>query len=425
MKRRISFTTALVLAILLIFGSTWTAFAEDEVKEYYIKGNTIEINGYTAFKPTDDVSPGSHADGTLDVEYSVHGDGKLLDWESNIPVKYVYVKGGSLSQNDPDEFNYNILNDIGGTVTSADEGNAGGRLYIYEPAVTSGTGLEALPGHQISHVTFYYQNVGDIEIKKTLETENGEPHAGVTFYLYKVELMVSSTTEVAPFKTGVTDDNGVLKFEGLIPGDYELVEVVPPGYESSLNETNNNILVEANTTKEVSVINALIKGSIEVKKTLETENGEPHVGVEFSLYQGETHIATGETNEDGILLFDGLLPGDYQLEEVVPNGYESDVEDIGTITLKGSEKISLNVINKEITIIIEDPEEPLSPADPEDPKEDPKEDPEDEEEIIVIEDEKTPLGGAKLPQTGGTPDTLFYGAGIALTLLGSIIRKKR
>jgi hypothetical protein len=85
---------------------------------------------WTEFK-IEPVLDGNYSDGTLNVTLSI--DGKLLDWESDIGIVAVVVKGGP-----------------------------GANLYEYNPAATADDGVHAPtnPGGQmadLSHVSFCYE----------------------------------------------------------------------------------------------------------------------------------------------------------------------------------------------------------------------------------------------------------------------------
>ncbi|MPW27194.1 LPXTG cell wall anchor domain-containing protein, partial [Alkalibaculum sp. M08DMB] len=235
-----------------------------------------------------------------------------------------------------------------------------------------------------------------------------------TFNLYQNEEEVDSK---------VTDSEGIVVFEGLVPGEYFLEEIAPDGYESSID----GLLAVNVVGKEVSsvnVINSLITGGIEVIKTIDSIDGNPQEGVTFNLYQNEEEVDSKVTDSEGIVVFEGLVPGEYFLEEIVPDGYESSIDGLLAINVVGKEVNVVSVINTEI-IEIDDEEIPLGPIIfPVDPKDDPKEI-DDDKEVVIIDEEKTPLGGAKLPKTGSIPTVLFYGAGLALVLTGTILKKKK
>jgi hypothetical protein len=76
-----------------------------------------------------------------------------------------------------------------------------------------------------------------------------------------------------------TDADGIILFEELEPGVYTLVEDVPEGYLTSLDETNNTITVTASDDPvEVLVTNEKINPSITVTKIAEPETvtvGDP------------------------------------------------------------------------------------------------------------------------------------------------------
>jgi LPXTG-motif cell wall-anchored protein len=380
MKRRISFTTALVLAILLIFGSTWTAFANTQGAIH-----TIDEDGNIL----------NHFVNKSDVYFKVVSE-EFTEGEYYVRVTNSNGKNVLGVTDEPKEIvkgeNYNLFQ-----LTEFEDESKNGVYKVWISTESS------FPKNKSKTDNFKVMGEGEEEdkgtivINKTLETEGGEPHVGITFGL---------NNENDYNAVAKTDENGQIVFYGLTPGDYTLEEDVLEGFTTSLDEGGKEIQVKADEIVEINVVNKKIEEEVVLGSLI----------VKY-------------LDEEGNELADSKFE-----EELALDTYEENAIDIEGYILKNDKTQSVTLTeedhDQEIIFIyekiedIEDPEEPLSPADPKDP-EDPKEDPEDEDEIIEIEDEETPLGGAKLPQTGGTPDTLFYGAGIALTLLGSIIRKKR
>ncbi|MGV8168383.1 MAG: MucBP domain-containing protein [Alkaliphilus sp.] len=103
--------------------------------------------------------------------------------------------------------------------------------------------------------------------------------------------------------------------------------------------------------------------------------------------------------------------------------YMEEAIDIEGYVLRGTSPISVTLTmdkpDQEIMFTYEKEMEPEKTE-----KSQKTEETENTEVTVIIEEEEIPLGRAKLPQTSGTPASLFYGVGFAITLLGSILKKK-
>lgn len=161
-----------------------------------------------------------------------------------------------------------------------------------------------------------YENVkkdrGGIEIVKVDQYGNKIP--GVTFELRDLTGKV--------IKSGVTDANGILKFESVDIGKYQLFETaVPDGY--ILKTDPLDIEVKINQTYKINYVNKKIdKGNIEIIKVDQDGNKIPGVKFELQDMNGNK-IAEGTTDGNGTLKFDNLVTGKYRIiETYVPEGYE-------------------------------------------------------------------------------------------------------
>lgn len=225
------------------------------------------------------------------------------------------------------------------------------------------------------------------------------------------------------------------------PGMYTLVEnPVPDGYECP----DNNQLVEA---PEVGfnvyyIHNNFIPGRIIVNKTF---SDGANLDVSFELRQGDSLLASGVTSA-GQLIFSDLHAGTYNLTELVPGGYTSNLAAGTEVEVVAGEDTIVNVNNTR-TPPGDNPggDEPGEPGEPGEPSE--PDEPE-QPEVTVVETtptaiipavtelipETTALGPpavevvvpeepAALPKTGAE-----NGAGIALLAMmfassGMILRR--
>ncbi len=199
-----------------------------------------------------------------------------------------------------------------------------------------------------------------ITVIKTLETANGEPHAGVTFNL-KAWIWGNDPGEGWRWHwhqvaTDVTDSNGRIVFDNRYPDvRYHLEEVVPPYFDTDLPVNNEYTLTWREPKATVYVINTHQTASIKVVKTL--SQGGFHQGVEFELYEVDGDnleaqlVDTQTTNANGEALFTGLPVGSkYHLKEVIGDNYYSDLSLNNVIDLT-SRGATINVMNTQISTL--------------------------------------------------------------------------
>ncbi len=150
-----------------------------------------------------------------------------------------------------------------------------------------------------------YRSAGTVKILKT-DSETGEPLQGAEFTLFD-----EHTREVVK---GTTDENGLVVFARLPLGPYYCQETqAPPGYVP-LGSIEQFYLDANGKVVSFTYTNDPARGSIKIIK--KNEDGELLSGVEFTLYDADKNkIRTGATDENGVLVFDGLSIGDYWYAE--------------------------------------------------------------------------------------------------------------
>ena len=161
-------------------------------------------------------------------------------------------------------------------------------------------------GQVVTKTVVNSKSAGTVKILKT-DAETGEPLQGAEF-----TLMDSTYREVA---VGTSDESGLVTFSGLTLGYYFIQETnAPPGYvpyghiDQILLDSNGKVISKTYT-------NTPARGSLKIIK--KNDGGEVLSGVEFKLYDADRgEIDSGVTDENGILLFENLLVGDYFISEV-------------------------------------------------------------------------------------------------------------
>ena len=187
-------------------------------------------------------------------------------------------------------------------------------------------------------VTLSYTNKparGSIKITK--RNNDGELLSGVVFTLYDADKH--------EIKTGTTDANGVVIFDGLPIGDYWYAETSElPGYIP-----NHNLMAARvgyhTAVDEHTFTNFAAHGHVQIIKTDDT--GAKLAGVHFQLTDiSGTLIAEGDTGSDGKLIFSMVPVGSYLLKETsVPEGYVLDSTPIPISLTSDGEVVSKDIVN--------------------------------------------------------------------------------
>jgi hypothetical protein len=169
--------------------------------------------------------------------------------------------------------------------------------------------------------------------------DEGEPGmAGVSVKLYTcAEEMVAETT---------TDADGMYMFENLIPGDYYLMFTLPEDYIFSMRDAGDDDMLDSDVDGMTGMTGCITLAADEENMSVDAgmyipyaklgdfvwndmnengmqDEGEMGIeGIEVNLYTcADEMVATRMTDEDGMYVFDSIVPGDYYLTFTAPFGY--------------------------------------------------------------------------------------------------------
>ncbi len=175
---------------------------------------------------------------------------------------------------------------------------------------------------------------------KIVKLEEGTeiPLEGAVFSVYDPE-----GKKIGSYSTG---PDGTVTIPLTLEGHYTVTEEIPPRYHLLPEETTQHADVEYNKTAIVTFTNAPY-GSLRVEKRSDT--GDALSGVTIQI----KHIETGETRTEqtrnGVVVFDQLKPGGWEVWEVAGiEGWIADTDTVQTVAVVAGEESSATIINKEL-----------------------------------------------------------------------------
>ena len=116
-------------------------------------------------------------------------------------------------------------------------------------------------------------------------------------------------------KTVTTGSDGTISIPDLTPGQYTVTETVPSGYTA--DQTSQTVTVKGDETTTVNFRNTLKTGNVKIVKT----SDDGHIsGIQFTVKGGSVN-QTVTSGTDGTITVPGLVPGQYTVAEIVPEGY--------------------------------------------------------------------------------------------------------
>ncbi|WP_255288965.1 MSCRAMM family protein, partial [Bacillus cereus] len=179
---------------------------------------------------------------------------------------------------------------------------------------------------------------GQFEIVKVDANDKTKVLSGAEFAVYK------DGKKVAELKTA---ESGKVMSPKLPLGEYTVKETkAPEGYKLSNKEWKVTIQNE-NEIVKVEAENEKVLGSLQIIKTDDKDQAKRLAGAEFTLKDVKGNVVKEgiTTDESGTVKVDGLLPGEYTLEETkAPEGYELTKQVIHAI-VDGEKVIDVKVTN--------------------------------------------------------------------------------
>lgn len=196
---------------------------------------------------------------------------------------------------------------------------------------------------------------GTIILTKT--SDDGTPLAGVEFALYPVTKGPDGSTTVAdvPAMRALSDANGRVSFDSVRYGMYELRETKGlPGYLTMEKPLGVVVTADGATIDLGQVVNTAERGAIRLLKT-DAKTSDPLAGATFAIYRVEEDGTVAEepsdtqvSGADGIVSFENLTVGDYEIRETnAPTGWLVSTDTISAKVSADGQVVDAGRVNNE------------------------------------------------------------------------------
>ncbi|PFM51146.1 hypothetical protein COJ45_03255 [Bacillus cereus] len=179
--------------------------------------------------------------------------------------------------------------------------------------------------------------LGSLQIIKTDDKDQAKRLAGAEFTL--------KDTQGKVVKEGITTDkSGIVKVDGLVPGEYTLEETkAPEGYE--LTKQVIHVTVDGEEVIDVKVTNSKSLGQFEIVKVDANDKTKVLSDAEFEVYKDGKKVETLRTDKNGKVTSQKLEPGTYTLKETkAPQGYKLLKEEI-EVVVEANKVVQVQVEN--------------------------------------------------------------------------------
>ena len=183
-------------------------------------------------------------------------------------------------------------------------------------------------------------NTGGVKLVK--QTNTGKNLDGWKIGLY-TDSACTNAVSGSPFATGT---GGTVMVTGLTPGTYYAKEAAVTDPYWVCDTSVKTVSVTANGTATVTFTNTH-KGKGKIIKAM--PDGGSTAGWEFEVYSGDNQLVGSYTTAaDGTIQTDYLLPGEYTVKEIIPEGspYTCDAPNPKTITIEAGKTTEVTFTNR-------------------------------------------------------------------------------
>ncbi|MFD6507366.1 SpaA isopeptide-forming pilin-related protein [Bacillus sp. NPDC060175] len=250
---------------------------------------------------------------------------------------------------------FRLKNETGQVVGEAKTTNKDG-VVTFENVVPGKYTLEetkAPEGYKAVEVTVEVNVVANEVVKQEVKNEKVTGQFKIVKVDANDKTKVLSGAEFEVYKDGKkvaelkTDESGKVMSPKLPLGEYTVKETkAPAGYKLSNKEWKVTIQNE-NEIVKIEAENEKVLGSLQIIKTDDKDQAKRLAGAEFTLKDAKGYVVKEgiTTDESGTVKVDGLVPGEYTLEETkAPEGYEL-TKQVIHVTVDGEKVVDVEVTN--------------------------------------------------------------------------------
>ncbi len=184
------------------------------------------------------------------------------------------------------------------------------------------------------------KELGSLQVIKK-DAESGKVLEGAEFRLKNENGQVVGEAKI-------TNKDGIVKFENLVPGKYTLEETkAPEGYKAV--EVTVEVNVVANEVVKQEVTNEKVTGQFEIVKVDANDKAKVLSGAEFTVYKDGKKVAELKTDESGKVMSPKLPLGEYTVKETkAPEGYKLSNKEWKVTIQNENEIVKLEAENEKI-----------------------------------------------------------------------------
>jgi hypothetical protein len=152
------------------------------------------------------------------------------------------------------------------------------------------------------------------------------------------------------FPIGPTDGSGKATWIGLPVGKYGIEEIAQPGWKL-ISITPNKVTIKPGENPPVRAKNAKT-GTIKIIK-MDSE-GQPVNGLTFMISGPDRDLnnPTDPTDDNGVITVSNLLPGEYEIEEILPGNlpgsWRAKTDIVQTVNLLPGEVATVRFVNEQL-----------------------------------------------------------------------------
>ena len=189
---------------------------------------------------------------------------------------------------------------------------------------------------------------GAIRLLKT-DAKTGDPLAGATFAIYRVE--EDGTVAEEPSDTQVSGADGIVSFENLTVGDYEIRETnAPTGWLVSTDTISAKVSADGQVVDAGRVNNERIRADIIAHK-VDSQTHAGLAGATFALEREGQQIATATSDADGLVTFKNVEYGTYTIrEERAPRGYALSETRLTAVVSQNGVSVDAGTIENQLVV---------------------------------------------------------------------------